>query len=269
MKTHNYIICCIFFVMILNPQGTLSAATNGTGGTLTVNTTTSRAGGPLSLKNNVVIYIEDADGKLVNTMLYNTKNLSSSATDLVHWYSLIGTWVNRTISSNIDVITGATNKSYGLKTCYWGKKADISSAPDGVYTVRMELVDVETDEGEISYQKAAYAFVKGPTPATGTLVDTASISFLNTSISWVPLATSGIDKVELSKLYTIYPNPAKTNIFVDGLDIQQVEILTMEGKSVLKSNQQKINLTGLPNGKYMVRISTPQGELVKMMVKNP
>jgi len=269
MKTLFYTIQCLALVsFLLFPQNDICAATQGSGGTLTVSTTTSRAGGPLSLKNNVVIFVEDANGKLINTLLYNTKNLSSSATDLVLWYAHLGTWVNRTKYTNIDVITSATNKSYGVKTAYWGKKVDISGEPDGLYTVRMELVDVETDEGEISYQTAAYTFMKGPLPSTGTLLGSPSISFLNTSISWVPGGVSDDKQVKLNSLYSIYPNPAKSTIYVDGLEISEVEILTMSGKSLLKCNQQKIDISEFKAGKYLVRINSSQGEVVKVLFVN-
>ena len=65
----------------------------------------------------------------------------------------------------------------------------------------------------------------------------------------------------------MYPNPTKSTIYVDGSDVQQVEIFSVSGKSILKSNQQNLNLSGLAKGTYLAEITTAKGKLLKKIVK--
>lgn len=54
---------------------------------------------------------------------------------------------------------------------------------------------------------------------------------------------------------TLFPNPAKEviNIEIDS-ELKSVEIYNIQGQKVLSSNQKQINVSGLSNGLYMVRV---------------
>jgi len=240
-----------------------------TAGTLTVKVTTSSAGGGYANQNVEAIWIQDNTGKLVNTMLYYTKNSNSSATDLTVWYGLIGSWANRSVAVTTDGITGATAGSYGLRTCYWGKTASVSGVADGTYTVKMELADEGSPSvavGSTGHKMVAYTFVKGSASSTGVISGSPASCFSGISISWVPVNTA-VQNVELEKLYSVYPNPAISNIYVSGNDVNEVEICSISGRSLIVSREQNVNVSSLPKGAYLAVIKAKNGTVVKKILK--
>lgn len=267
MKTLYCLFLALANLVGVIAQNNVTSSPIGTAGVLTV-TTTTETPTVISTDANVSVYwIKNSAGRLVNTMMYFGLNTNNDDADLIDWWSQIGSnWGNRDLLTTVDVITGATESGYGERTCSWGKNASVSSIPDGVYTVRMELADGIPDIGKSGYATVDYVFTKGPNHSVGTLSGSASKSFLNTTIDWVPVST-GLTKLDMSSLYSIYPNPAKSKVYVNGLDIQKIEILTLCGKSVLKTNQQTINLGSLSKGIYLVSISTPKGTVVKKLIK--
>ena len=266
MKTNLLIIALIAIGFIANAQ---------TDGTLTVTTTTSSPGSNTGYdpENVLAIWVQNSAGTLVNTMLYNTRNSNSSAADITTWYGLIGSHWSTTASTlatytktNADAVTGATNVFYGSKACYWGKKVNISSVTDGVYTVKMELLCNNVAVGSTGHKIVAYTFTKGPAASTGTLSGSAQTCFTNTVVSWVPKST-GIDEVKLASLYTVYPNPTRSTIYVNGGEVNGIEIFSVSGRRLLKTNQQQLNLVQLPKGIYMAQIYTNKGVFIKKIIK--
>lgn len=269
----NKIITSLFSLFLsfsMYAQSSIAESSNvATSGTLTVSFTTQSAGGSYANKNVSAVWIENSAGTLINTMNYYTNNGSQSALDMSVWYGKIGSWTNRNAAKTTDGITGATSQSYGSRTLYWGKLAAIpSTVIDGTYTLKMELADEggPAPVGATGHKLATYTFVKGPANSTGTLVGTLPACFFNVSIQWVPVAT-GINDVKLSNLYAIYPNPAKSNIFISGNDISNVEIFTLAGKSVFNTNEQSVNIEKLPKGTYFVKIIAANGSYMKKLVK--
>ena len=58
----------------------------------------------------------------------------------------------------------------------------------------------------------------------------------------------------------MYPNPATDvlNIAIEN-ELKSVEIYNIQGQKVLSSNQKQINVPGLSNGMYMVRVEDENG----------
>jgi hypothetical protein len=254
------IIPLFLFIMVFQA----SAQTNGQ---LTVTTTTSSAGGQYANKNCFAIWVQNSAGVLINTMMYYTNNGDNSGADLSVWYGLIGSWANRNVKKNVDGISGATQASHGTRTCYWGKTVNLSTVPDGVYTVKLELTDAAgAAAGATGHKLVTYTFTKGRANSTGTISGAAQTCFSNTSVTWTPNFTA-IDEVKLGNLYSVYPNPTKQDIFVNGSDIEGIEIFTLAGKSILKTNQQKVNLSTLERGSYLAQVTTAKGTFIKKIIK--
>lgn len=269
IKPYFFLAFLLSLATSMSAQNSAPSATNATSGVLTVSTTTSNPGVTRYGNLNVLaIWIEDGTGTLVNTMVYNTGGISGDKTamDLSSWYAKIGSWANVSAKVTVDGSTGATNSNYGLKTATWGSKASISSVADGVYTVKMEIASDAVALNAAGHKLVAYTFTKGAASSTGTLTGTAQSCFSGTTIQWVPAVTA-LSNPELEAMYKVYPNPTKSTIYVDGTDIRQVEIFNVEGKRMLKSNQQNLNLAGLAKGTYLAQITTANGKLVKKIVK--
>ena len=237
----------------------------------------------------LAIWIEDKNGKFVRTLSLWCptirkgwlENWTKATNQNINGLTLVPAPLPTDPQLKLpqpDGTTGATLTNYGTLTCTWnGKDLSGNEMPDDTYKLQIELTDndpivpIPGENGTTTKgaggKLRTIVFAKGPNSATFSLAEAATVSCLGIyTVKWTPSST-GINNVELNKLYSIYPNPAKEHIFVNGLDIQQVEILTQEGKSILKSNQQRININALSKGIYVIQISTPKGLVVKKLIK--
>lgn len=269
MKNLLTTIILVSIFITANAQDFAPESTNAGGGTLTVTTNTSSAGGQYANKNCLAFWIQNSAGTIVNTMMYYTGNGDSSCADLSVWNGKIGGWANRNALKNVDGISGATLSSHAARSCYWGKTVSLTAIPDGTYTVCLELNDgglvgVNTN----GHKYTTYTFVKGATNSTGVLSGTAQSCFSNVSIQWVAAATTAVQDVKLSTIYSIYPNPSKESVYVSGPDIKSVDIYTLNGVQVLFSKEKHLNINALPKGTYLLNIATGKGLVTKKLVKN-
>ncbi len=242
-----------------------------TAGTLTVTYSTKTISNQTEYAD--AIYITNSSAALVNTLVYQTSNGNSSASSyLTVWWNLIGKSISTTTTKFVgatDGITGATVKSSAWvtgKNVYWGKTTSVASVPDGTYTVN--FIIVEATSGGSSVQgnlKYSGTFVKGAT-ASGSIAVTGAIGFANMSLAWAPVNTA-INEVEMDKLYSVYPNPAVSSIYVSGSDVKEVEICSLAGQSLLLSNEQHVNISSLPKGHYLAVIRAKTGTVVKKIIK--
>jgi len=243
MKTYFLLLFILIDLTILNAQNT--------SGQLTVTATTTTANGSYAPKNIVAIWIQDSSGKFVKSMLVLA---ATRKIDLTNWVSATPT------GNTTDATTGATQSSHGIRTCTW-RATNVSGAvvPDGTYTIKMEMT--ESNSGS---RVGTFTFNKGPNAVTLTPADIPS--FNNITIQWVP-TISGIEDVKLSKLYDVYPNPTKSSIFVNGTDINELEILNVSGNTLLKTKEQKVNLSSFMPGTYLVQIQSKFGTVLKKIIK--
>ena len=241
-----------------------------TAGTLTVTYSTKTISNQTEYAD--AIYITNSSAALVNTLVYQTSNGNSSASSyLTVWWNLIGKSISTTTTKFVgatDGITGATVKSSAWvtgKKVYWGRTASVSTVPDGTYTVN--FIIVEATSGGSSVQgnlKYSGTFIKGTAVSNATV--TGAIGFANMSLAWAPVNTA-INEVEMDKLYSVYPNPAVSSIYVSGSDVKEVEICSLAGQSLLLSNEQHVNISSLPKGHYLAVIRAKTGTVVKKIIK--
>jgi hypothetical protein len=67
---------------------------------------------------------------------------------------------------------------------------------------------------------------------------------------------------------TLYPNPTTGLIHIDAEEVQRVECYTMMGQKVAVFNEERdIDISRLPAGVYMFRITMPQGEIMRKVVR--
>jgi len=240
------VITCLFLLVIIG------FSTAQTAGTLTISTLTSQTSGATYAPDHIMsIWIVNSSGTFVkSTLVY-------AGTRQQYLY----TWVASDAALNkLDAITGATQTSHGTRTSSWnGKNVSEVLVPDGTYSVKMELTDKHAQGNT-----ATFAFTKGP--ASQTLTPAAVPSFANISIKWTPVNTA-LEDVAFSKLYSVYPSPTHSTIYVSGMDITEIEICNISGTLVLTSKLQTVNLSSLPNGLYLVIIKTNNGTAVKRVLK--
>ncbi|MBQ9546644.1 MAG: T9SS type A sorting domain-containing protein [Bacteroidales bacterium] len=79
--------------------------------------------------------------------------------------------------------------------------------------------------------------------------------------------TSAINSVSMANI-SIYPNPAHNMIRVNGASINSLEVMDLTGRKVLRNEGvNTIDLSGLNNGVYMLRINANEGVAVRKIVK--
>ena len=69
--------------------------------------------------------------------------------------------------------------------------------------------------------------------------------------------------------FTVYPNPVKNTLHIESEEnIDKAEIFDMQGKmAVTNENASEINVSALPQGNYLVRITTEKGVSTRTFVK--
>jgi hypothetical protein len=242
-------LICSISIIAQNPV--IEGVIYSTSGTLSVTVTTSTANGNYAPDNIMAIWIQDSSNKFVKTMLVYA---AARKAHLINWVT------STPVGNSTDAITGATQSSHGTRTATWnGTNVSRVLVPDGNYTVKIEMTEDNTGQ-----KVGTYNFVKGPNAVTLTPADQTCLS--NISIKWTPVNT-GIEGLELSKLYNIYPNPAVSTIFVSGSDVKALELYTLSGQFLLRSNEQKLNVNVFPKGIYMVKIETDKGIFTKRIIK--
>jgi len=253
MKRTLFLLALGFTSLLGNAQTAAPAVTNvATAGTLTVSVTTLRGNlAGYSPSNIMAIWVVDGSGVFVKTLLAQAATRKS---DLLKWKAATST------NNVVDAITGATQSSYGARTCTWnGTNVSKVVVPDGNYTVWMEVTD-DAVQGPFT----SFTFAKGTTAVT--LSPTALTNFSGISIKWVPVNTA-VNDVKIGSQYSVYPNPTRSVAYVSGFDILEVEVCTLSGKTVFTTNEQQLNLTALPKGIYLAKVYTKKGNFIKKIEK--
>lgn len=105
MKNKYLVILALLFTAPLFAQ---------TYGHLNVNFTSSQAGGNYAPRNIVAVWVEDADGHFVKTLMAYAQNR------ITH----LNTWQAATVAAGseynrVDAITGSTRTSHASRSCLW------------------------------------------------------------------------------------------------------------------------------------------------------
>lgn len=78
----------------------------------------------------------------------------------------------------------------------------------------------------------------------------------------------GVPRVDKS-IFTIYPNPSSSNIFITGVNISNIQVLDLMGKVVLTQNtpSNELNIESLPAGMYIINALSDKGLVVQKIIK--
>lgn len=228
-----------------------------TNGTLTVTATTSKTtNGNYSPKNILAIWIEDANGNFVKTLMAYA---SERKQYLVNWK--FKTTIASTSYNTTDAITGATLLSHGTRTATWnGKNRTAALVADGTYSVRMEV----TDNDGFAQNLATFSFVKGTTSQTLTPSNTNGFSGIN--IQWAPVNTA-INELPENELLKVYVDKNNQFLIVQGEDVKRVDLFDITGKMVLRSQNKTIYINAIKSGIYFVNIKTNSSNYVRKFIK--
>ncbi len=155
-------------------SGTPDAAVGGASLQVTFTTTPTLAGGQYAPANVVAVWIEN-QGTFVKTV---GRWAATRKQHLVAWTLAAG-------PNDADAVTGATRANNTLPlTVTWNLQNRLNTVvPDGTYTVRMELTDLNANQANQNNQ-GTFTFIKGPAPQMQTALTNGG--FTNVSIQFTP-----------------------------------------------------------------------------------
>jgi para-nitrobenzyl esterase len=99
-------------------------------------------------------------------------------------------------------------------------------------------------------------------------------NFLTHHICSIPLDCSyrtisvGTEELSINEEdLVVYPNPASSNVFISSNDLKQIEVYNMTGEMVkTEFNVNRMEISNLPNGLYVFRITTSKGKTNKTII---
>jgi Predicted periplasmic protein len=243
MKKYILVVLASLQIVYLSAQ---------TAGELSVQVTTTTYGGTYATKHVVAIWVQNKTGVYIKTLL-------AYAATRKAYLSAWGTATSSTYNT-IDAITGATQSVHGTLNCTWnGSNLTGTVLGDDTYNVVMEMTEGGNNKLYIIPIK------KG---LTQQIVTPANVSgFSNITVKWIPASTA-INSVVLDNSYKLYPNPAKTMVYVSGSDIKDIQLYTLSGKYLFSTTQLQIDICNLKKGVYLVQFVLRNGNLAKRIIKN-
>lgn len=88
---------------------------------------------------------------------------------------------------------------------------------------------------------------------------------LDCSYRTISVGTDELSKVEEDLL--VYPNPANSSVFIGSNDVKRIEIYNMTGKMIeTENNTNRMDVSNLPNGLYVFRLTTTIGTTNKTLI---
>lgn len=239
-------ILCFISISLLHAQNNAPEVVY-TDGKLTISTTVA------SNTYLYAVWINNSKPTFIRTLTrYGNKYLNE-----------LKSWTTDSGNNSVNATTGATKSSAATIVSIWNVKdqADINIVPDGIYTAKIEMT---TESYGTNSKLVTGTFTKGPVPQT---ITPNSVSPINSvSIKWEPVKTDFVN-VEVEKLYKVYPNPAISSIYVSGMNIDKVDICNLNGQCLISSCKQRVDITSLPKGFYLVAIFTETEMIVKKIEK--
>ncbi|MFH0864796.1 MAG: T9SS type A sorting domain-containing protein [Bacteroidota bacterium] len=117
-------------------------------------------------------------------------------------------------------------------------------------------------------------FITDSTGCTDTYCETSYLSKNSdaiVSVDVIPNNATGINTNYSNDKFSIYPNPATNYLTIETTQPSQIEILNLQGQIIYKSNTDEMNtsidVSGFPEGLYMVKIISAKGISVQKFVK--
>ena len=149
-------------------------------GTVTITFTTTPVGGQYAPRNVVAVWIQSPGGTFVKT-IGRWANVRKQ--HLVAWTTAAG-------PNDADAVSGATRLNHTTPLTVTWNLLDKAAAtvPDGTYTIRMELTDLNANTAAQNNQ-GTFTFVKGPQAQVQTGLTNGG--FTNVSINFDPVAVGG------------------------------------------------------------------------------
>jgi hypothetical protein len=156
------------------------------------------------------------------------------------------------------------NNVIDLTVCYWVDETTVVSSIDNEFFIPIE-------QGSIDYTLNVniYQSFSQDTCDFNELTDTATLSFSTPLSDTIYLATYENEFIDEIK---IYPNPSNDFLNIetyDDLQILSITIFNLLGSKIIEltGSPNKIDLSSIDIGVYLLKIETNKGVLTKQLIK--
>jgi hypothetical protein len=246
-------------------------------------------------------YMSNMNGSHEEAACLLAKNITSTKTDQVEHFV-----INKTNTDSATYRQRGLNSTWdGIVKVYSGFGADVMPVGYNVYLDNIKVKEVITLKSleivgdSIVTKDTTLGLWAAPTHAdnsviwsvtngTGTAtIDTVGNIHPVSNGTITVTATSKVDgsvvaskafsvvmpgdaiPVASSSILRVYPNPVKNALFIDVNDITDISIMSIEGVMMQKHNvsENVVDMSQLPSGFYLVKISTTSGNYVKSVLK--
>ncbi|MBI9066171.1 MAG: T9SS type A sorting domain-containing protein [Salinivirgaceae bacterium] len=151
-----------------------------------------------------------------------------------------------------------------LSVCYWFTEATVVICDD-------RIIQIPIDPGSNNYtlNVEIYNSISQETCDYYSLTDTATLEFTTPLTQTVVLPNS---ENELTKLVSIYPNPASDILFFEvnnDIQILSICLFNILGSKIIEVNKplNELSLYEVKTGVYILNIETNKGKLIKRIMK--
>ena len=231
-------------------------STNGTGVIVSAGATAS-INGTITASNYISV-----DGTIKTASQYTIP--TTKAGYLTYTYGTSTVWVKYYPVTNISGVP--TTATIGTPLTLTGTvEPSNASFKDIVWTV----ANAGTTGAQIIGGKL-FVTTQGTAVVMATIKDGTATGTDYTQGFYITASTTGIDDVETQNL-KIYPNPVKDELIIESgeLRIEKVEICDLTGKTIYQFDnlKNKIDVSALSQGIYIVKIKTAKGTVTEKFIK--
>ena len=172
--------------------------------------------------------------------------------------------------------TGQTYKKTGMKF-FKGTANDGCPIRDTLYVIISQKEHSYTEVTNCgpytweatgqTYNKSGLKFYKGTNEYGCPVRDTLNLTVLNCKGNGDGDSPSQLST--LNSQLSIYPNPTTGRVQLNVTEAEKIEVLDLVGRRVaMFENTNTLDLSGLADGTYTLRMTMPEGVAVKRVVKN-
>ncbi|MDR0833877.1 MAG: C10 family peptidase [Candidatus Symbiothrix sp.] len=157
-----------------------------------------------------------------------------------------------TFAISANALTGGYIIPEGTAIRYAGENQPVSFAANSGYEIDQVFIDGNVNA--TAKDNGYYIF--------------SNVTANHSIIVTFKASSTGINNIQPQEKISIYPNPAKDEIFIQSeTPIEKVEILDLSGHPMISTNSTILNVSPLPQGVYFVRIVIDGQSVTKKVIK--
>ncbi|MCF2218948.1 T9SS type A sorting domain-containing protein [Chryseobacterium sp. PS-8] len=209
----------------------------------------------------ITLFDDGTTPSVIISLIYNVATKSITAGGTLSNAGTRGFFGIKTLGAiypaNTWVTVGmAYNMTTGVMNWYTPQESYTFSSPPAGYTLIPGL--------DVGQYRTYNINASGNSVAYNWAIDDFNLSYSNNTI----LATKE-DVSNTKEIIDIYPNPAKDIVTIEGKNkILSVYVYDLSGKRIdLPLSGNKVNVSGLANGNYLLGIKTEEGFVTKKLIK--